>query len=48
MPLLIAFGTPGAVVGRDQARFAAGLLGAGLAIASALVLALSLSGGIGP
>ena len=48
VPLLIAFGTPGAVVGRDQARFAAGLLGAGLAIASALVLALSLSGGIGP
>ena len=47
VPLLIAYGTPGAVVGRDQARFAVGLLGAGLAIASALVIALSLSGGLG-
>lgn len=47
VPLLIAYGTPGAVVGRDRARFAVGLLGAGLAIASALVLALSLSGGLG-
>ncbi|MGZ8436989.1 MAG: hypothetical protein ACXWXR_00450 [Candidatus Limnocylindrales bacterium] len=47
VPLLIAYGTPGAVVGRDQARFAVGLLGAGLAIASALVLALSAGGGLG-
>lgn len=47
VPLLIAYGTPGTVVGRDEARFAVGLLGAGLAIASALVLALSLSGGLG-
>ena len=47
VPLLIAYGTPSAVVGRDEARFAVGLLGAGLAIASALVLALSLGGGLG-
>jgi len=47
VPLLIAYGTPTAVVGRDQARFAVGLLGAGLAIASALILALSLSGSFG-
>jgi hypothetical protein len=46
-PLLIAYGTPNAVVGRDQARFAVGLLGAALAITSALVLALSLSGSFG-
>ncbi len=45
VPLLIAYGAPSAVVGRDQARFAVGLLGAGLAIVSALVLALSVSGG---
>jgi hypothetical protein len=47
VPLLIAYGTPVAVVGRDQARFAVGLLGAGLAIASAVLLAWSLSGGLG-
>jgi hypothetical protein len=47
VPLLIAYGTPSAVVGRDQARFAVGLLGAGLAIVSALVLAFSLSGALG-
>jgi hypothetical protein len=47
VPLLIAYGTPTAVVGRDQARFVAGLFGAGLAIASALILAFSVSGGFG-
>ena len=47
VPLLIAYGTPSAVVDRDQARFAVGLFGAGLAIASAIVLAASLSGGLG-
>ena len=47
VPLLIAYGTPGAVVGRDRTRFAVGLLGAGLAIASALVLAVALGGGLG-
>jgi len=46
-PLLIAYGTPNALVDRDQARFAVGLLGAGLAIASAVILALSLSGSFG-
>jgi hypothetical protein len=47
VPLLIAYGTPSAVVDRDQERFAIGLLGAGLAIVSALVLAFSLGGGLG-
>jgi hypothetical protein len=48
VPLLIAYGTPIAVVGRGQIRFNVGLLGVVLAIASALVLAVSLSGGFGP
>ena len=48
VPLLIAYGTPTAVVERDQARFMVGLLGAVLAIASGLVLAVSLNGGFGP
>ncbi len=43
VPLLIAHGAPGAVVGRSQTTFLVGLLGAVLAIASAMVLALSLS-----
>jgi hypothetical protein len=47
VPLLIAYGTPTAVVSRDQNRFLVGLLGAILAIASALVLAIGLSGGFG-
>lgn len=47
VPLLIAYGAPSAVIGRDQTRFAVGLLGAGLAIASALILALSLNGSFG-
>jgi hypothetical protein len=47
VPLLIAYGTPGVVVGRNEGRFALGLLGAGLAIISAFVLAVSLSGGLG-
>jgi hypothetical protein len=47
VPLLIAYGTPSTVVGRDQERFRVGLLGAGLAIVSALVLAFSLGGGLG-
>ena len=38
---------PGVVVGRSQGRFLVGLLGAILAIASAMVVALSLGGGIG-
>ena len=47
VPLLIAYGTPTAVVGRGQARFVVGLLGAVLAIGSAMVLAIALSGGFG-
>ena len=46
VPLLIAFGIPGAVVARGRDRFAVGLLGALLAIASAMVLAISVSGGL--
>ena len=45
VPLLVAFGVPGAIVARSQTRFLVGLLGAILAIASAMVLALSVSGG---
>lgn len=48
VPLRIAYGTPTAVVTRGQQRFAVGLLGAILAIASAVVPAISLSGGSGP
>jgi hypothetical protein len=48
VPLLIAFGAPGAVVARGRDRFAVGLLGALLAIASAMVLALSVSGWSAP
>lgn len=47
VPLLIAHGVPGVVVGRSQERFMIGLLGAILAIASAMVVALSLGGGLG-
>ena len=47
VPLLIAFGTPGEVLSRDRSRYAVGLVGAGLAIVCALVLALSFSGGLG-
>jgi hypothetical protein len=47
VPLLIGYGTPTAVVGRGQTRFLVGLLGAVLAIASAMVLATSLDGGLG-
>lgn len=46
VPLLIAYGTPTAVIKRDQARFALGMLGAALAIASALILAITLGGGL--
>jgi hypothetical protein len=44
VPMLIAFGTPGTVMERGRWRFAIGLLGAMLAIGSAMVLAISLSG----
>jgi hypothetical protein len=45
VPLLIAYGTPGAVMQRSQLQFTVGLLGAVLAIASAMVLAVMISGG---
>ncbi len=44
VPLLIAHGVPGVVVDRSQGRFLIGLLGAILAIASAMVVALGLGG----
>ncbi len=47
VPLLIAFGVPGAVVERGQLQFTVGLLGAVLAIVSAMVVAIDLSGGFG-
>ena len=47
LPLLIAFGVPQAVIGRQQGRFVVGLLGAILAIGSAMVLALMLADRIG-
>jgi hypothetical protein len=47
VPLLIAYGEPGAAVQRQQERFTIGLLGAVLAIASAIALAFALSAAIG-
>lgn len=47
VPLLIAYGVPGSVVGRGQDRFIVGLLGAILAIGSAMVVAIGLGGGAG-
>jgi len=47
VPLLIAHGIPGAAEGRNQTTFVIGLLGAVLAIGSAMGLALLVSGGIG-
>ena len=45
VPLLIAYGTPGAVMERSRLRFTIGLLGAVLAIVSAMVLAVSIGRG---
>jgi hypothetical protein len=47
VPLLIAHGLPSAAVERHQDRFTLGLLGAVLAIASAIVFAVALSGSLG-
>ena len=47
VPLLIAHGIPDAVVQRGQTQFMVGMLGAVLAIASAMVFAIDLSGGFG-
>ena len=46
-PLLITYGTPGAATERHQDRFIVGLLGAMLAIGSAMVFAVMLDGGFG-
>ena len=48
VPLLIAHGVPGAVVQRGRTSYAVGLLGAILAIASAMALAIALSGEVRP
>jgi hypothetical protein len=45
VPLLVAYGTPGAIMERSQLRFTLGLLGAVLAIASGMVFAVMISGG---
>ena len=47
VPLLIAHGVPGAAAERNQGTFVVGLLGAMLAIGSAMGLALMVSGGFG-
>ncbi|MDP9482011.1 MAG: hypothetical protein M3P84_02180, partial [Chloroflexota bacterium] len=44
--LLVSLGAPGAVVAREESRFLVGLLGAILAIVSAVALASLLSGGV--
>jgi hypothetical protein len=44
-PLIVALGAPSAAVARHEGRYALGLLGAVLAIGSAVVLALMLSRG---
>ncbi len=48
VPLLIAHGTPAMAVDRHQDQFLIGLLGAVLAIGSAVALAVLLSGGVVP
>ena len=47
VPLVIAAGAPAAAAGRQERRFLVGLLGAVLAIGSAMALAVMLNGGIG-
>ena len=47
VPLVIAIGAPSVVAGRSEREFLIGLLGAIVAIASAMVLAVMLSGGLG-
>jgi hypothetical protein len=46
-PLLVALGPPAAAVARHEQRFLVGLLGAVVAIGSAIVLALAVGGGLG-
>lgn len=45
VPLLVAYGAPGAVMQRSQSRYTIGLLGAVLAIASAMILASMINRG---
>jgi hypothetical protein len=47
VPLIIAAGPPAAIAGRGQRRFLVGLLGAVLAIASAMAMALMVGGEVG-
>jgi hypothetical protein len=47
VPLVVALGTPDVAVARHQERYAVGLLGAILAIGSAVALALALGGEVG-
>ena len=47
MPLLVSFGEPAVAADRYRNRFAMGLLGAVLAIGSAIVLAFALTPGAG-
>lgn len=47
-PMLVSLGAPAVVVSRGQDRFVLGLLGAVLAIGSAITLALILGGGLTP
>ena len=47
VPLLIAHGMPSAVVDRHRETYVLGLLGASLAIVSAMIFAIMLSGGFG-
>jgi len=46
VPLLVTLGTPGQAAARESSRFVVGLLGAVVAIASAMALAFSVSGGL--
>jgi len=46
-PLLVALGPPGSAEARHRQRFLVGLLGAMLAIGSAVALAVMLGGGFG-
>lgn len=47
VPLVVSLGPPAVAAGRHERRFLVGLLGAVLAIASAMVLAVGLGGGLG-
>ena len=47
MPLLVSFGEPAVAAGRYRDTFVMGLLGAVLAIGSAILLAFALTPGIG-